>query len=228
MKLNLSKIAAFGVAFLGLSSQAHAWNGPICYLDTDQQFTITLETYAGEKPGDLQVKFDDNEGELELVSVRPSTTKPDSHEIVLHHPEGRSGIVGVKFYSLLAQGWRGPTYEFEFREGMNCSGAIIESKMTKGSALSEALDDFNQRVQQSKPWGAYTVTEAMVKQAIIEQMNDISAEYRDDYRVILGGRMPESARLVYHSVEGKYFFVRLEISHGSHGYGLRVGKDVHQ
>jgi hypothetical protein len=227
MKAHLSKVAGLTVIYLGLVTQANAWNGPICYPDTEQQITLTLETYAGEKPGELQVQFHDNDDELKLLSVRPSGNRPESHEVVLRHPEGEPGIVGVKLFSPLSREKDGPTYEFEFRKkGEGCNGASIEAQVTTGAALSSAINDFNQRLQKEKPWGAYILTEEAVKQSIIEQMNKIDAEYRDDFGVVLAGRLPGYARLVYSSANEKHFFVRLNVSRGSYGYSLRVGKDV--
>lgn len=229
MKMNKFLTACMTV--LGLAVQAHAWTGPVCYLDKDQLITLTLETYAGEKAGELQVQFEDNEGEVELVSIKASASHSNSHEVVLRHTEGRSGIVGVKLYSPLSQSGRGPTYEFEFRKGMECNGAIIESELTVGTALSTAIEQFNAVVQQEKPWGAYTLTEAMVRQSIKEQLGQIAPQYSDEYQTVLAGRMTSNAQLTHFSGQGpsgRYFFIRLQISRGTMGYSLRVGKDAQE
>jgi hypothetical protein len=121
----MKKNILVSLLFLCVCGVGYGWNGPICYPDKNQDITLTLKRLGGEAPGTLKVDILDGK-ELELVSIAPSPTFTNAHQVVLRHQAGDQGIVGVHLYT--EAGGKNYTYEFEFRSGL-CNGAIIDSSL---------------------------------------------------------------------------------------------------
>lgn len=120
----MKKIAGLGVT-LGVCGMGYGWNGPLCYPDVTQQITLTIETWAGERPGDIEATIKDGD-EITLVSVGASEAYDDTHKVILKHTQGDQGIASVTLSNKNTTNKF--TYEFEFRDG-TCNGAIIERSL---------------------------------------------------------------------------------------------------
>ncbi|NCN26067.1 hypothetical protein GW915_00695 [bacterium] len=220
----MNKKLLISLMTLGTTVSAHAWEGPICRLDRDQEIVLTLKSLAGEEPGKLIVNFDDNDGEIAKVQVEPSLDYLDTHKVTLHYTEGSSGIVGVILQSPLSKE-ASVRYEFEFRQDNDCSGASIEAQYKAAKTLSELVAEYNSKVLKEAPAFGYVLTETLITDSIKEQFKGITSDYRDDYLLIQNGAVPEGVRLDY--LEGNdSFYIRLSVERGNVGYSLRVGEDI--
>jgi hypothetical protein len=107
-----------------LPTGALAWAGPICFPDSTHQVVMTLDEVQGapiDNAADIQVFYEDNDGEVELAAIQPSSR--GGFEFVFSHTEGTPGIVGIRLFNTRGMFY---WYELEFRDGA-CSGARISA-----------------------------------------------------------------------------------------------------
>lgn len=130
LRFNEQRFAEWYQGKFSASPPSRRLSDPLCFFDTNQILTITIDVWAGEKPGELSVKLDGDEGEIEMVSVGASMDHPGTHEVVLRHRAGTIGRAGIELISAKPGSKVTKYYDLEFRSKLeHCSrGAHFEVK----------------------------------------------------------------------------------------------------